>query len=883
MNKSMKTAANTVLNKGDENGLSETEAASRLATAGYNELASAKPRNFFYIVLDVVREPMFLLLLVCGSIYLALGNPREALMLLFFVFVVMTITLVQRHRAERTLDALKNLSSPRALVIRDGVQRRIAGREVVVGDCVVIAEGDRVPADGLLLRQLNLNIDESLLTGESVGVRKSASGSASKNAPAQILPEPGGDDLPSVYAGTLVTQGNGLFRVVATAGDTAIGKIGSALSSIEQQSTPIQNEIRIAVKRVAIFGFILSVAIAFGYGLPRGNILDGLLVGITFAMAILPEELPVVMTLFLGLGAWRLAQVKVLTRRVATIETLGTATVLCVDKTGTLTQNKMQIEQLYVVNQENTQGKLRAIKADTRETLPEEFHELLEFSLLASHRSPFDPMEMAIHNAVAATLANTEHVHTDWELIEEYPLSKELLAMSRVWQSSQREQYAIAAKGSPEAIIDLCHLAPELSAQITREVTALAAQGLRVIGVAKASFKKQELPLIQHDFNFEFLGVIGLADPVRADVPAAIDECRKAGVRVVMITGDYPPTAISIAKQIGIDTRAGFIAGSELNTLSESALALRVRDVNVFCRVSPEQKLNLVNAFKNNREIVAMTGDGVNDAPAIRAAHIGIAMGARGTDVAREAADLVLMNDDFSSIVGAIRMGRRIYDNLTKAITFIIAVHVPIVGLSLLPLFFDWPLLLLPVHILFLQLIIDPACSIVFEAEPGEADLMQRPPRPAHTRLFNTGTLLLGLMQGLILLTVLALVYAVSLQQGYSADAARSMTYTTMILANLGLIFSNLSSARWRWFGASAQADDAAHTPTFLWILVATLLALTAILGIPLLRDIFFFARPTILSMGIALGGCAICIAGFELLKWPRRIARPHSRQSDSQ
>jgi len=852
----------------DENGLSETEAASRLAASGYNELASAKPRNFFYIVLDVVREPMFLLLLACGSIYLALGNPREALMLLFFVFVVMTITLVQRHRAERTLDALKSLSSPRALVIRDGVQRRIPGREVVVGDYVVIAEGDRIPADGLLLQQLNLNIDESLLTGESVGVRKSAMTSAITEA----LPAPGGDDLSSVYASTLVTQGNGLFRVVATAGDTAIGKIGSALSSIEQQSTPIQNEVRITVKRVAIFGFILSLAIALGYGLPRGNILDGLLVGITFAMAILPEELPVVMTLFLGLGAWRLAQVKVLTRRVATIETLGTATVLCVDKTGTLTQNKMQIEQLYAYKKQSSQGKLRAIKADTRETLPEEFHELLEFSLLASHRSPFDPMEMAIHNAVAATLANTEHVHTDWELIEEYPLSKELLAMSRVWQSSQREHYAIAAKGSPEAIIDLCHLDPKHSAQIIREVTALAEQVLRVIGVAKASFKKIELPEIQHDFNFEFLGVIGLADPVRADAPAAIAECHQAGVRVVMITGDYPTTAMSIAAQIGIETGAGFIAGSELNALDEAALALRVRDVNVFCRVSPEQKLNLVKAFKNNGEIVAMTGDGVNDAPAIRAAHIGIAMGARGTDVAREAADLVLMNDDFSSIVAAIRMGRRIYDNLTKAIIFIIAVHVPIVGLSLLPLFFDWPLLLLPVHILFLQLIIDPACSIVFEAEPGEADLMQRQPRPAHTRLFNAGTLLLGLTQGLILLTVLALVYAVSTHQGYDADSARTMTYATMILANLGLIFSNLSSARWRWFPSGEKTQRATHTPTFVWISAVTVLALAGILGIPFLRELFFFARPTTLSIGITFAGCAICIAGFEVLKWWRSV-----------
>ncbi|HVK53577.1 MAG TPA: HAD-IC family P-type ATPase, partial [Burkholderiales bacterium] len=654
-------------------GLSYEEAAARLLRDGHNELPTAKPRSLFSIIRNIVLEPMFLLLIACGAIYLILGDPGEALMLLGFVFIIMGITFVQTRRSERALEALRDLSSPRALVIRNGERKRIAGRDVVRGDLLVLAEGDRAPADAVLFSGMNLRADESLLTGESEPVKKT---------PADKIPErmekPGGDESSFIFSGTLVVEGSGIALAMATGPRTEMGRIGKALTGVEREATLIQLETARIVKRLAWFGLGLSLLVAIAYALTRGDWLQGILVGITLAMAILPEELPVVLTIFLGLGAWRISRRNVLTRQIPAVETLGATTTLCVDKTGTLTHNQMALIGL-VAN-----SRPLRLSENVRKALPEEFHELLEFSLLASHRDPFDPMEKAIHKTVAETLAGTEHIHGDWGLVEEYPLSQQLLAMSRVWRSPDRASYVIAAKGAPEAIADLCHMDKAEIEALEAQVTAMAEQGLRVLGVAKAAFQPTHLPPIQHDFEFQFLGLIGFADPLRASVPAAIKESYGAGVRVIMITGDYPATAMHIATQAGLVSKGGYIAGSELEAMSDSELRRRIKAVNVFCRVTPEQKLRLVNALKTNGEIVAMTGDGVNDAPALKAAHIGIAMGERGTDVAREAAALVLLDDDFSSIVAAIKLGRRIFDNLKKALAFVIAVHIPIIGLSLI-------------------------------------------------------------------------------------------------------------------------------------------------------------------------------------------------------
>ncbi|NUM36981.1 MAG: HAD-IC family P-type ATPase, partial [Candidatus Brocadiae bacterium] len=710
-------------------GLSEEKVKILLKEEGYNELPSSQKKGILSIAFSVVQEPMFLLLLACGLLYFFSGETQEAVMLLGFVFVVMGITLFQESKTEKALEALRDMSSPRALVVRDGEKKRIPGREVVRGDIFLLSEGDRVPADAFLLFATNLLVDESLLTGESVPVRKISH----ENQTA--VPKPGGDDLPFVYSGTLIVQGQGIAQAHAIGANAEIGKIGKALHSIEEEKTPLQKETAKLVQLFASLGIVLCVLVVIVFGCTRGNWLQGFLAGLSLAMAMLPEEFPVVLTIFLALGAWRISRHRVLTRRVPAVETLGSATVLCVDKTGTLTMNQMTVSNLCV------QGNFMAISPELEE-LPEEFHELLEYSILASPQDPFDPMEKAMKILGERSLAKTEHLHKDWELLREYPLSRHLLAMSRVWRSQDKENFIIAAKGAPEAIADICHFSQEQTQEMIQNIHVLSSQGKRVIAVAAAEFSHKELPDNQHDFKFEFIGLLGLHDPVRPGVAKAIEECYKAGVRTIMITGDYPGTAANIASQIGLLYPDNIITGAEMEKMSDIELQDKVKKGNVFARMVPEQKLKLVSALKQNGEVVAMTGDGVNDAPALKAAHIGIAMGGRGTDVAREVSSLVLLDDDFTSIVKAVFMGRRIYDNLKKAMMYIASVHIPIAGMSLIPVLMKWPIALYPVHIVFLELIIDPVCSIVFEAEKAEKDIMNHPPRNLSSSLFDAKAIL---------------------------------------------------------------------------------------------------------------------------------------------
>jgi Ca2+-transporting ATPase len=530
---------------------------------------------------------------------------------------------------------------------------------------------------------------------------------------------------------------------------------------------------------------------------------------------------------------------------------LGATTVLCVDKTGTVTQNRMTLVSLCAgdaVYQADQPGS----------ALPEHFHELLEFSVLASHRDPFDPMEKAIRATGLELLAATEHLHSDWELVEEYPLLPDLLAMSRVWRSPDSQQYVVAAKGAPEAIVDLCHLDAGAGDAVLRQVDRLARSGLRVLGIARAGFRETQLPAIQHDFEFEFLGLVGLLDPVRSGVPGAISEAREAGIRVIMITGDHPETALNIARHIGLPSDGGAITGMELDGLDDRQLQSRLPQVNIFCRVAAEQKVRLVNALKANGEVVAMTGDGVNDAPALKAAHIGIAMGGRGTDVAREAADLVLLDDDFSSIVEAIKVGRRIFDNLRKAVAFLVSVHVPIVGLSIVPVLLGWPLILMPIHILFLQLIIDPACSLVFEAEPEERGIMRRPPRPPDASLFEPGQMLRSVAQGLMVAIVLLGLFAISLRGGNGATHARALAFASLIVASLALLLANRS-----WSRAVRDAFSSANMALW-WVIAAALVFLALALDIQVLREAFRFSP---LNAGDLLILTVVAVLGFFVLR----------------
>ena len=790
-----------------------------------------------------------MLLVAGGLVYLLLGDLQEALMLLGFVFVVMGITLYQERKTERALESLRDLSSPRALVIREGQEKRIAGRDVVPGDLIVLSEGDRVPADAVLLSCTNLSADESLLTGESVSVRKVCSESA--ELPGMV--RPGGDDLPFVYSGSLVVQGQGVAVARATGINTEIGKIGKALQKVESEKTALQKETNLLVRNLAILGLSLCLLVVIAYGVTRGNWLESFLAGITTAMAVLPEEFPVVLTVFLALGAWRISQSNVLTRRVPAVETLGSATVLCVDKTGTLTMNRMKVKKLFA------SGQFFELD-DGRDRLPEAIHEVIEFSILASQIDPFDPMEKAFKKLGEDYLAKTDHIHMDWELVKEYPLSKKLLAMSRVWRSPSGKEYVIAAKGAPEAISDLCHLDPDHQKGLSTAVQTMAQEGMRVLGVATASFRETDLPDGQHDFEFKFLGLIGMEDPVRPGVPEAIKECYSAGIRVVMITGDYPGTAQAIASQIGLPTDR-VITGPELERLGDQELQERVRDICIFSRVVPEQKLRLVQALKANGEVVAMTGDGVNDAPALKAANIGIAMGGRGTDVARESASLVLLDDDFSSIVKAVRLGRRIFDNIKKAMAYILAIHVPIAGISLIPVLLQWPIIFFPVHVVMLELIIDPACSIAFEAEPEETNVMNRSPRDPNAPLFSRHALGLSLLQGLSVLVIVMAVFAVSLYRGQGEAEARTLTYTTLIAANLGLILANRSWTR------TILETMSTPNPALWWVVGGALVFLAMAIYVPFLRELFNFAYLPFIDLAICFMAGMASILWFEALK----------------
>ena len=838
---------------GHLHGLSDDEAAERLRTAGPNELPSAEQRRLADLVLEVVREPMIALLVACGAVYLVLGDLRESIVLLASVVVVIGITLHQNRKTERALDALRDLSSPRALVIRNGRERRIAGREVVGGDLVVVSEGDRVPADGLVVWAVNLSVDESLLTGESAPVRKMTGREGAE------IPRPGGDDSPFVFSGTLVVGGQGIARVSATGLASELGRIGKSLRGVDGGETRLEREVRALVGVLGAVGLAVCGVVALLYGIARHDWLEGALAGLALAMSVLPEEFPVILTLFLAIGAWRISRRNVLVRRMPALEALGATTVLCVDKTGTLTENRMTATTLSV------DGHRQELSTLDGGALPEAFHRLLEFGVLASQRNPFDPMERSLNDMAHRLLGGTEHLHETWTLEREYPLSRELLAMSHVWRATGGGTWVVAAKGAPEAIADLCHLDEARVAELTAETGALADRGLRVIAVAAARLASATLPPEQHDFVFELIGLVGFADPVRPTAPAAVAECRRAGIRTVMITGDYPRTARNIAAQVGLPARGDLPTGADLDRLDDRALAARVATANVFARVVPEQKLRLVRAFAANGEVVAMTGDGVNDAPALKAAHIGIAMGGRGTDVAREAADLVVLDDDFSSIARAIRLGRRVYDNIRKGTAYVLAIHVPIAGLALLPVAMGWPLVLLPIHIVFLELIIDPACSIAFEAEPEEPDVMERPPRSPTARLFDRRTIAVALLQGALAFALVLLATGLALRGGHDPERVRTLAFSTLVMTNLALILANRSASR----GPLSMLR--APNPALWWIVGGAVSVLLLSLAVAPLRAVFRFAVPSPSDVGavFALGGVALL--GFEAL---RRLGR---------
>jgi Ca2+-transporting ATPase len=824
-------------------GLSTAEAARRLGEHGPNELPGAKPRALTILVRDVLAEPMLLLLLGATAVYLLLGEPREAIAIAASMLIVVVISIVQERRTERALVKLRELSSPRALVVRDGIEQRIAGRDVVPGDVLVLREGDRVPADARVLSATALSVDESILTGESLAVDKAPAPHATTYD----------RERHAVHSGSLVVRGFGSAEVIATGARSEIGRIGKALEALESEPTPLYKEIRRIVRWAATAGIALCVVVAVLYALTRDDWLGGVLAGITLAMGLLPEEFPVVLTIFLALGAWRLSQQGILTRRMPAIETIGAVTVLAVDKTGTLTENRMRVA-LIETDADHCDLR-RAARLDASG------EEVLLAALGASEREAFDPMERAIHEAASTLIARAAQELGSAALVREYDLTPQLLAVTHVWERNPGDDFQVFVKGAPETVFRLCRLpAEELQRRLER-VSDIARDGLRVLAVARGVHRRGTVPETPHEYELAYLGLLCLADPLRADVPAALAECARAGIRVVMITGDHPGTALAIARQAGFRGTTGALTGTEVHALDDRTLRTRVSDTDIYARMTPEHKLRLVQALKANGEIVAMTGDGVNDAPALKAAHVGVAMGKRGTDVAREAAALVLVNDDFASLVRAVRSGRRIYDNLRHAMAFIVAVHLPIAGMGLLPVLLGWPLLLMPLHVLFLEFVIDPACTFVFEADEQERDVMSRGPRPAKAPLFSRAMLIRCAWMGGIILVLVAGTYAAALAMTSPAEA-RALSFAALVTANVALIFVNRAP--------DAPVRDLLARPnrTFWWIAAAAPLVLMLTIYVAPIAAAFQFSAPSpAIAIGAMLASIIVVLGSSRLLR----------------
>jgi Ca2+-transporting ATPase len=810
-------------------GLSEAEAVSRLARYGPNILRRARTRSVVDIALATVREPTFLFVLAAASLYLLVGDFGEGLFLLAGAGMSGGLVILQDARSEGALAALSELAEPFARVIRGGEQKRISARELVPGDVLLVTEGERLPADGVLCGGDVLTVDESLLTGESVPVIKQAApgGGAAQEPP---------DSTAQLFAGAMVVGGHGVARVTRTGASTHLGAIGKAITGIEHEPTPLQRAIArfVAPLSLLALGFCLLVAVA--YGLMRGDWFAGGLAGLTVAISLLPEELPMVLAVFLAIGSLRLARHRVLVRRASVIETLGAVTMLCVDKTGTLTENRMRVSAIWA------HGALHPASAGAMEDAA---RAVLDIALLASAAHPIDPMDRAIHDALGARAPAILADHGGAP-VRTTPLRPELLAVTNSWRGADGG-VIVAAKGAPEALFRLCRLAPSDQEILHEAIADMAAHGMRVLAVGRRAEEAAAAPKVD---GFEFLGLIGFIDPLRAEAPEALRQARAAGVDVAMITGDYPATAFEIARQAGLDVAGGVLTGGEIAALGPDDLRRRIGPTRVFARIMPEQKLALVKAFKANGEVVAMTGDGVNDAPALEHAHVGIAMGGRGTDVAREASDLILLDDSFSSIVGGVRLGRRIFANLRKAMIYIIAIHVPIAGVALLPILFGMPPLLYPMHVVVLELIIDPVCSLVFEAEPSEEAAMRRPPRSINEPLFGRRETALALIQGGVMLAAVFGLYAWALARERTGDEARALGFVALVVGNLVLAFANsaeitTSLTDWRrWI---------------FWLVgAAAAIILASALYVPALSGIFHIAAPGPAALVVAcLLGCA--------------------------
>lgn len=828
-------------------GLTTAEAKRLQEQYGLNELTPQKKENLLRKILHIICEPMFLLLLVAAAIYFLLGEPRDGMIMLVFVVGIISIDAIQEWKTDKTLNALKDLSAPHITVIRDGMEQTIASVDLVPGDLMLICEGVKIPADGVVVKCADLCVDESSLTGEAEGVWKVPEGSA----------EPSGDYWRKdyCYAGTLVTQGTATVRVDQIGENTEYGKIGQGVAASREEPTPLQRQTGNLVKTCAVIAGILFVLVGIftWLNIPdhgfSDRLVESILSGVTLAMAMIPEEFPVILTVFLSMGAWRLAKKHSLVRKLPRVETLGAVSMLCVDKTGTITMNQMAVQELWATDCDECA--------------------LVETMGLGCETDTYDPMEKAML-ACCGRYGITREALFENELITEYAFTNELKMMGHVWR--RPEGIVIAAKGSPERIFTVCNLTDEQRAEAERKNTELSRQGLRVIAIATAKPESEAgIPASITDCSLTLLGLVGLTDPPRAGVKEDIAVCNRAGIRVVMITGDNGTTASAIAKEIGISNNNHIITGDQLNDMTDEELREAVRSVSIFSRVIPEHKMRIVRALKENGEIVAMTGDGVNDAPALKYADIGIAMGKRGSEVSREAADLILMDDNFTTIVETVKDGRRIYDNIRKAVGYVFTIHIPIAAASLLAPFLGIApaaLLLLPLHVVLLEILIDPTCSIVLERQPAETDIMNRLPRDPKEKLLTGSLLGKSVLQGLAVFAAsFGTYYTVLAGDPANAPVARSMGLAIIMLANLFLVQVNSSGHDFAVQSFCRLVKD----PIMWAVNVGTLALLAIILYTPLSA----FLKLTALSTGqfcAVLSLAAASVLWYELVKLARKL-----------
>jgi len=828
-------------------GLTSVEARKRQEEYGKNELIAEEKESFFSKVLHIVSEPMFLLLIVAAIIYFILGEPRDGAIMLIFVVGIISIDVIQEWKTDKTLNALKDLSAPHSTVIRDGQETVIASSDLVPGDLMLITEGVKIPADGEVVKANDLRVDESSLTGEAEGVWKTTVGNA----------EPNSDYWRKdyCYAGTLVTQGSAQVLVDKIGAATEYGKIGTNIAAAPDLPTPLQKQTGNLVKLSAGIAAVLFAAVVLvtWFNIPnhqfKDRLIESILSGITLAMAMIPEEFPVILTVFLSMGAWRLAKQQSLVRKLPAVETLGAVSVLCVDKTGTITLNQMTVREVWAPDQDSMR--------------------LCETMGLGCEIDTYDPMEKAMLNYCEKLGLAKEHLFGG-ELLTEYAFTNELKMMGHVWR--HEEEIIVAAKGSPERILSICELNDTQRQAIEAKLMDMSQQGLRVIAVGIMKPASQEdIPAELTACRLTFCGLIGLADPPRESVKEDIKQCTRAGVRVVMITGDNGVTASSIAKQIGMPHSDKIITGDELNNMTDEELQERVKEVNIFSRVVPEHKMRIVKAFKANGEIVAMTGDGVNDAPALKYADIGIAMGKRGSEVSREAADLILLDDNFSTIVHTIRDGRRIYDNIRKAVGYVFTIHIPIAFASLLgPILGIYPanLFLLPLHVVLLELVIDPTCSIVLERQPAETDIMERKPRHPKENILTARMLLKSGLQGtMIFAASFGTYYAILSQNTDAAPLARTMGLVIIILANLFLVQVNSSDR-----DSVVQTAKRLARDKVMWAVNIGMLAGTLLILYTPLHELFKFAPLTLGQFFTALGIAAASVLWYELVKLVKKV-----------